>query len=212
MPFLLAVVPYLLIEAVTFWAVATWIGVGWALLTVFILMAVGIVAAGVEMQRVGRSAAARRITPGRMAGDYGLLTVGAILAGLPGIASSVLGLLLIFPPSRAIARKVLAKKLVKSVEDFGVRSFEATNAYRTGASYGTFGDPEEAHPAVDPTAPVPGARSSTRTRSTNGPAPCARRTSGTRAMTGVTLPVGSGDPASPVAACRGIRPARLRLQ
>ena len=82
MPFLLAVVPYLLIEAVTFWAVATWIGVGWALLTVFILMAVGIVAAGVEMQRVGRSAAARRITPGRMAGDYGLLTVGAILAGL----------------------------------------------------------------------------------------------------------------------------------
>lgn len=142
MPFLLAVVPYLLIEAVTFWAVATWIGVGWALLTVFILMAVGIVAAGVEMQRVGRSAAARRITPGRMAGDYGLLTVGAILAGLPGIASSVLGLLLIFPPSRAIARKVLAKKLVKSVEDFGVRSFEATNAYRTGASYGTFGDPE----------------------------------------------------------------------
>lgn len=141
MPFLLAVVPYLLIEAVTFWAVATWIGVGWALLTVFILMAVGIVAAGVEMQRVGRSAAARRITPGRMAGDYGLLTVGAILAGLPGIASSVLGLLLIFPPSRAIARKVLAKKLVKSVEDFGVRSFEATNAYRTGASYGTFGDP-----------------------------------------------------------------------
>lgn len=142
MPFLLAVVPYLLIEAVTFWAVATWIGVGWALLTVFILMAVGIVAAGVEMQRVGRSAAARRISPGRMAGDYGLLTVGAILAGLPGIASSVLGLLLIFPPTRAIARKVLAKKLVKSVEDFGVRSFEATNAYRTGASYGTFGDPE----------------------------------------------------------------------
>ena len=142
MPFLLAVVPYLLIEAVTFWAVATWIGVGWALLTVFILMAVGIVAAGVEMQRVGRSAAARRISPGRMAGDYGLLTVGAILAGLPGIASSVLGLLLIFPPTRAIARKVLAKKLVRSVEDFGVRSFEATNAYRTGASYGTFGDPE----------------------------------------------------------------------
>lgn len=139
MPFLLAVLPYLLIEALTFWAVASSIGVGWALFTVFALMVIGMLTAGVEMRRVGRAAARQQISAGRMAGDYGLLTVGAILAGIPGIASSVVGLLLIFPLSRGLVRKYLAVKLVKTVEDLGVRSFEATNAGRAGSDYGSFG-------------------------------------------------------------------------
>lgn len=142
MPLIFAIVPVLLIEALTFWAVASWLGVGWALLLLFVLMALGLVSAGVEMQRVGRLAAAQRISAGRLAGDYGLLTAGAILAGTPGIASSVVGLLLIFPPTRSLARRMLAAKLIGSIENFGVRSFEATNAGRSATSYGSFVDPE----------------------------------------------------------------------
>ncbi|AKK08748.1 FxsA family protein [Corynebacterium testudinoris] len=139
MPFLLAVIPYLVIEALAFWAVASWIGVGWAILTVFALMAISLILAGVEMRRVSRAAAAQKIGPGRLAGDYGLLTAGAILGGIPGIVSSILGLLLIFAPTRGLIRQVLAVKLVKTVEDLGVRSFEATNAGRAHTNYGSFG-------------------------------------------------------------------------
>lgn len=146
MPLILTVFPVLIIEALTFWAVASWLGIGWALFTVFALMGLGMVSTGVEMQRVGRLAAAKRITPGRLAGDYGLLTAGAILAATPGIASSIVGLLLIFPPTRALARRVLAAKLVKSIEDLGVRSFEATNANRAATNYGSFFDPQGPQP------------------------------------------------------------------
>lgn len=142
MPLIFAIFPLLFIEALTFWAVASWLGVGWALLLLFALMALGLVSAFVEMQRVGRLAAAQRISAGRLAGDYGLLTAGAVLAGTPGIASSVVGLFLIFPPTRSLARRMLAAKLVKSIENLGVRSFEATNASRSSTSYGSFVDPE----------------------------------------------------------------------
>lgn len=142
MPLIFAIVPVLIIEALTFWAVASWLGVGWALILLFALMAFGLISAGVEMRRVSRLAAAQRISAGRLAGDYGLLTAGAILAGTPGIASSVVGLFLIFPPTRSLVRKVLAVKLIRSVEDFGVRSFKATTAGRSTTSYGSFVDPE----------------------------------------------------------------------
>lgn len=138
MPFLLAV-PYLLIEALTFWAVASWIGVGWALLALFGAMFLGAALTGVELRRVGRLAAAKRLSPGRVAGDYGLLTAGGILSGIPGFATSILGLLLILPPTRALVRAGLAAKLKSTIEDLGVRTFEATSAYRPHAEYGTFG-------------------------------------------------------------------------
>ncbi|MDO5511159.1 FxsA family protein [Corynebacterium sp.] len=143
MPFLLALLPVLIIEALVFWAVGSWLGVGWALLIMFGLMAAGLIAMPFEMRRVGRLAAGQKISAGRLAGDYGLLTAGAILAGTPGIATSILGLLLILPPTRALARRVAAKKMMKSIEDLGVRSYEATASRRPGTTYGSFGDPEQ---------------------------------------------------------------------
>ncbi|RNE49138.1 FxsA family protein [Corynebacterium alimapuense] len=150
MPFLLAVLPYLLIEALAFWAVATWLGVGFALLLVFGLMVLGVLAAGFEIRRVNRAALANRVTVGRVAADYGLLSLGAILAVIPGLVSSAFGLILIFPPTRALARTILAVKLIKSIEDLGVRTFEMTNAQRPQANYGSFqgGDAEAWDPMV----------------------------------------------------------------
>lgn len=150
MPLIFAFFPILLIEALTFWAVSSWLGVGWALFALFALMALGLVSAGVEMQRVGRLAAAERISAGRLAGDYGLLTAGAILAGTPGIASSVVGLLLIFPPTRALVRRILAVKMVRSIENLGVRSFEATNSHRAPTNYGSFFDRDAQHTGDQP--------------------------------------------------------------
>ncbi len=138
MPFLLAV-PYLLTEALAFWAVASWIGVGWALAALFGAMFIGGLLAGIELRRIGRLAATERISPGRATGDYGLLVAGGILAGIPGFVTSLLGLLLVFPPTRALIRAGLAVKLKKMVENLGVRAFEVTNARRPHDQYGTFG-------------------------------------------------------------------------
>ncbi len=138
MPFLIAL-PYLLIEALVFWLVATWIGVGWTLIAIFALMPLGIALAGIEMRRTGLAAAAQRLSPGRIAADYGLLTAGAILAALPGFTTSALSLLLIFPPTRALIRAGLAAKLQSMIVDLGVRSFEVTNSFRPDAGYGSFG-------------------------------------------------------------------------
>ncbi|MGP6173226.1 FxsA family protein [Corynebacterium sp. A21] len=158
MPLLIAL-PYIILEVLTFWGLATWLGVGWALLVLLLCFFGGLWIAAFEMRRISQAAAKQQIDPGRAAGDYGLLAAGAVLVALPGIASSLIGLLLIIPLTRAVVRKMLARKLRASIENMGVRSFEATNMYRQQASYGHFADPnsaptpsaatDSAHPVID---------------------------------------------------------------
>lgn len=143
MPLLIAL-PYFLLEVLAFWGLASWLGVGWALLVLVLCFVGGLWLAASEMRRISRAAAAQQVDPGRAAGDYGLLAAGAVLVALPGIATSVLGLLLVLPPTRAVLRGMLARKLRKTIEDMGVRSFQMTNSYRQRASYGTFTDPDAA--------------------------------------------------------------------
>ncbi|MGD7001308.1 FxsA family protein [Corynebacterium halotolerans] len=157
MPLLIAL-PYFLLEVLTFWALASWLGLGWALLVLVLCFFGGLWIAAAEMRRISRAAATHNIDPGRAAGDYGLLAAGAVLVALPGIATSVLGLLLIIPPTRAVVRGILARRFRRAIEDMGVRSFEMTNAYRQRASYGSFSDPNAPqgpetpeHPVIDET-------------------------------------------------------------
>lgn len=142
-PIIIAI-PYFLVEALAFWGVSELIGVGWALVALFVCFFGGLVLAAFEMQRIGRVALhQQQVNPGRIAGDYGLLAAGAILVALPGFVTTILGLLLILPPTRALVRGMLAKKLRAKVENLGMRGFEATNRYREQASYGSFKDPNK---------------------------------------------------------------------
>lgn len=141
MPLLIAL-PYFILEVLTFWGLASWLGLGWAILAIIVCFFGGLWLAAYQMRSISRAAAAQRIDPGRAAGDTGLLAAGAVLVALPGIATSLLGLLLVIPPTRAVVRKMLARKLRTTIENLGVRSFEATNMYRERASYGNFRDPE----------------------------------------------------------------------
>lgn len=133
-------VPYILLEALTFWAVASWLGTGAALMWLLIFLFGGLVLAAYEMRAIAARLEKGKGTPGQVAGDIGLLAAGSVLVALPGFLTSIVGLLLILPPTRALARRGLAKKLRAFIEDLGVRSFEATNQYRTRVSYGSFGD------------------------------------------------------------------------
>lgn len=130
--------PYILIEAFAFWGVAQWLGTATALIALIAFLFGGLFLAAFEMRSISRRLASGNSSPGRAAGDLGLLAAGAVGVALPGFVTSLFGLLLILPPTRALIRSFLAKGLRKKIEDMGVRSFEATNSYRQHASYGSF--------------------------------------------------------------------------
>lgn len=147
MPLIIAI-PYFIIEALAFWGVSQLIGVGWALVALFVCFFGGLVLAAFEMQRIGKVALrSQHVHPGRLAGDYGLLAAGAILVALPGFVTTALGLLLILSPTRALVRGMLAKKIRTKVEELGMKGFEQANRYRQQASYGSFADPNK--PVID---------------------------------------------------------------
>lgn len=133
------VIPYFILEALAFWAVASWLGVGWALLALFAFFFFGLVFAAWEMMRIS-SRLLRGPRPGQEAGNLALTAGGAMLIVLPGFVSTLVGFLLVIPPTRAVVRKVLARKITASIEEFGVRTYEQAAAFRPKSStYGSFG-------------------------------------------------------------------------
>lgn len=120
-----------------------WLGIGWAIGLLFLAFFGGLILAAVEMQRISRAAAIAQKSgqgnPGAIAGNFGLTAAGAILVVMPGFVASVLGLLLMFPPTRALFRRTLAKRVRTAIEDLGVRGFQAANGFRPQTSYGGFG-------------------------------------------------------------------------
>lgn len=124
-------------------AVVMWLGIGWAIGLLFLAFFGGLILAAFEMQRISRAAAIAQQSgqgsAGAIAGNFGLTAAGAILVVMPGFVTSILGLLLIFPPTRTLFRKTLAKRLRSKIEDLGVKGFQAANGYRGEASYGNFG-------------------------------------------------------------------------
>ena len=138
MPILVAL-PYILIEALAFWGVASWLGVGTALLLLLGFFFGGLIFAAWEMSRISRRLMQGN-NPGKAAGDLGLTAAGAILIAMPGFCTSIFGLLLVLTPTRALMRKVLARKLALKIEQLGVRSYEQAAAFRpTTSTYGSFG-------------------------------------------------------------------------
>lgn len=143
-----------------------WLGLGWAFALLALFFVAGLLLAGIEMQRISKAAAIHQASgagsAGAIAGNIGLTAAGAILVAMPGFVSSIIGILLILPPTRALFRKVLAKKIRTGIENLGVRGFEAVNGYRTQASYGSFGDfgnggtfPDASgHPSQNPQRPI----------------------------------------------------------
>ncbi|MDK6260055.1 FxsA family protein [Corynebacterium frankenforstense] len=141
MPYLI-VIPYLVIEGLAFWAVASWLGGGWALLLLFAFFFLGLGLAGLEMRTIATRAAGNRERPGKAAGGIGLTAAGAVLVAAPGFVTTFLGLLLIFGPTRELIRRGLARRLRTFLEDMGARTFEATAHFGPRTSYGSFNDHE----------------------------------------------------------------------
>ena len=100
---------YVVIELAVIVALASTIGFGWTVLLLLSVFLVGIALAGSQVKRhirrlqSGLSAA----TVQGAAADSVLVALGTVLVAIPGLASSVVGALLLLPPTRSVARPLV---------------------------------------------------------------------------------------------------------
>ncbi|MCV7150993.1 FxsA family protein [Mycolicibacterium pyrenivorans] len=100
---------YAVVELAVLVALASTIGFGWTVLLVAGTFLVGLALAGSQVRRHFR-----RLRSGLTAStaqgavtDSVLVALGTVLVVIPGLASSVLGALLLLPPTRAVARPMV---------------------------------------------------------------------------------------------------------
>jgi len=127
-------------EIVLMVLVAQAVGFFWMLLLLF-LSAVGGLVILQQRGRVHwmrfREAVGRRQPPAREAFDGVMITAGASLLIIPGFISSGLGLVLLFPPTRAVVRALLMLlfarrfKVAATAASWGASRF----GYRSGTPY-----------------------------------------------------------------------------
>lgn len=108
---------YAVIELAVLVALASTIGFGWTILLVMATFVVGIALAGSQVKRH-----IRRLQTGMNAAtaqgavtDSALVALGTALVVIPGLASSVLGALLLLPPTRAAARPLVTALAVRGI-------------------------------------------------------------------------------------------------
>lgn len=100
---------YVVVELAVVVALASTIGFGWTMLLFTATFLVGLALAGSQVRRH-----IRRLRGGLTATDAAgavtdsaLVALGTVLVVIPGLATSVLGALLLLPPTRAVARPVV---------------------------------------------------------------------------------------------------------
>jgi UPF0716 protein FxsA len=94
---------YAVVELAVLVALASTIGLGWTLLLLLATLAAGTTLAGSQLKHQ-----LKRLQSGLTgAGDGALVALGTALVVVPGLVTSVAGLLLLLPPTRAAARPVL---------------------------------------------------------------------------------------------------------
>jgi UPF0716 protein FxsA len=100
---------YAVVELAVLVALVSTIGFGWTVLLVAGTFLLGLALAGSQLRshlRRLRSGLTMADAQGAVT-DSALVALGTVLVVIPGLASSVLGALLLLPPTRAVARPVL---------------------------------------------------------------------------------------------------------
>ncbi|GBE66665.1 hypothetical protein MFM001_31270 [Mycobacterium sp. MFM001] len=100
---------YVLVELAVVVALAHTIGLGWTLLVLLGTVVVGTALAGSQLKRQLAD-----LVSGRSPVTDGALTaLGAALLVVPGLVTSVVGLLLLLPPTRTVARPVVVAMVAR---------------------------------------------------------------------------------------------------
>lgn len=99
---------YVLVELAVVVGLASTIGFGWTFLLVVGTFALGLALAGSQLRRQVQRLQSGLSSPHGAVSDGALVALGTVLTVVPGLVTSVLGLLLLLPPTRALARPAVA--------------------------------------------------------------------------------------------------------
>ena len=95
---------------------ASTIGLGWTLLLLLAAFVAGMTLAGSQLKRqLTRLRSGLTTQQSRAAGDGALVALGTVLVMVPGLVTTAAGLLLLLPPTRAVARPVLTALAVRGI-------------------------------------------------------------------------------------------------
>ncbi len=108
---------YTVIELAVIVALTSTIGFGWTVLLLLGTFVVGLALAGSQLKRHIRrlQSGLTAATVQGAAADSVLVALGTLLVVVPGLASSVVGVLLLLPPTRAAARPLVTAMAAKRV-------------------------------------------------------------------------------------------------
>ena len=141
---------YAMVELAVLVVLASTIGFGWTVLLVAGTFVLGLALAGSQLNRHIRrlqSGLTAADAPGAVT-DSVLVALGTVLVVIPGLASSVLGALLLLPPTRAVARPVVGAMaarripLIVGVGTFGGAAAGARSGYSPQQGRGDYIDGE----------------------------------------------------------------------
>jgi UPF0716 protein FxsA len=99
---------YALVELAVVVALVSTIGFGWTVLLLVGTFGLGLALAGSQVKRQIQRLQSGLAAPRGALSDGVLVALGTILTVVPGLVTSALGLLLLLPPTRALARPAAA--------------------------------------------------------------------------------------------------------
>ncbi len=107
---------YVIVELAVVVALASTIGLGWTLLLLLAAFVAGMTLAGSQLKRqLARLRSGLTTQQSRAASDGALVALGTVLVVVPGLVTTAVGLLLLLPPTRAVARPVLTAMAVRGI-------------------------------------------------------------------------------------------------
>ena len=95
---------YVLVELAVVVGLVSTVGFGWTFLLVVGTFALGLALAGSQAKRQVQRLQSGLTSPQGAVSDGALVALGTVLTVVPGLVTSALGLLLLLPPTRAVAR------------------------------------------------------------------------------------------------------------
>jgi UPF0716 protein FxsA len=107
---------YVVAELAVVVVLASTIGLGWTLLLLLAAFAGGLALAGSQLKlQLNRLRSGLNAGQSKLAADSMAVALGTLLVVTPGLLTSVAGLLLLLPPTRAAARPLLSAMAVRGL-------------------------------------------------------------------------------------------------
>jgi UPF0716 protein FxsA len=111
---------YVLVELAVVVALASTIGLGWTLVLLLAAFVAGLALAGSQLKRqLARLRSGLTTQQSQLASDGAMVALGSVLVVVPGLVTTVAGLLLLLPPTRAAARPLLRAMAVRGLISSG---------------------------------------------------------------------------------------------